>query len=499
MNPAEWLGFVRVDPVADVAAHRWALALLVVAWVLATARGHRRLALALGCAWACAGPLFWCLALERPFGYGFDARATRSTAELVVAATSGRAGESALSADAIPASPAAQLAAVGVDAASLLALAALAPALAAPLLALASLAGSGSARGLLVGVALLTATTTDLDALRGTGLVSGVAYRPEAAFVLPLALATALLAARSRRGVALAALAAGAGLILASRGAGLAAPAVPPRLGVDGLTGAWIVDQGVWLVLAVLRAIGVRRGDQAEVEDRAGAGLALAGASLGLAGGAGFGPLAADPWPGFVVWRIGLLLMATGAVAPLLYALIEPWRARVRWTGSGTDLAAAALVLATAPGAFSAWWEPAALDPLYAESLAPLSTRAATAAAWIDAHAPRAAVVLCSPTYLPEVVLAGRRRVLRAPVLGQPEDAPRRERAEKAALQGRAAAPLYARYGLRYLFIGPGDFRQHGLAYPDALVGRPGLKLRHVAPGGFYIYELAPDETPAGG
>ncbi|MCL4822453.1 MAG: hypothetical protein KJ067_25275 [Vicinamibacteria bacterium] len=499
MNLADWLGLVHVEPLRDVAAHRWALALLALAWVLAAARGHRRLALALGCAWGVAGPLFWALALERPLGYGLDPQATRAAAELVVAAASGRAGESALAGEPVAATVVARFAAGGRDADTWLALAALAPALVTPLLALAAFVTGRGERAALLAALLLTSATGDLDALRGTGLASGIAYRPQAALVLPVVLAFALLAGRvPRSGAVLAGLLAAGGLALPPLG--LPAPAPPSPPGLESLPWALTLDHAPWLALATLRWLQWRAGAPLAAEDRAATGLAAAGLGLGLLGAAGLGPLAGDPWAGHVAWRLSLLLLASGAALPLLHALaaaLKRWRPLA--AREDAHLAAAALVVITAPGAFTAWWAADRLDPLARDSGEPLSANALTAAAWLDAHAPGDAVVLCSPTYLPEVLLAGRRRVLRGPGLGQPADAPRRERAEKAALQGREAGPLYARYGLRYLFVGPGDFRAHGVSWPDALVGRPGLVLRHVAPGGFHLYELVAGGNAAGG
>lgn len=492
MSLAEWMGFARLDPLVDIAAHRWALALLAAAWALAAARGHRRLAFAFGCGWAIAGPLFWALALGRPLGYGLEPNATRSSAELIVAAASGRAGEGVVAGEPVIATPAAQLAAGGLGAPPLIAFATLAPALVAPLLALAAVAcGRGERAGVLA-IALLASATGDLDALRGTGLATGIAYRPEAALILPPTLAVALLAARAGRGgIALAALLAGSGLLLAARGLGLPAPAAPAAVPIDELPWALTLDHGIWLALAALRLAEWRRGDGPTAEDRAGAGFAAVGLALAVGGALGLGPLAADPWPAHVAWRLGLLLLASGAALPLLLALADA-AAGVRGLAGRRreDLAAAALVLVVAPGSFLAWWAPHRLDPLVLESLEPLSPRTLEAAAWLAAHTPPDAVVLCSSNYLPEVLLSGRRRVLRARALGQPVDSERRDRAERAALAGRAAGPLYARYGLRYVFIGPGDFREHGIAWPQDLDGRPGLTLRHVAAGGFRIYEL---------
>ncbi|MCM2256336.1 MAG: hypothetical protein NDJ94_11770 [Vicinamibacteria bacterium] len=495
MSLAEGLGFVRVDPVLDIAAHRWSLVLLVVAWALAAARGHRRLALAFGLAWAFAGPLFWALALGRPLGYGLDPHATRGTAELVVAAASGRAGEAAIAGEPVAISLAARLAVGGLGDAPLIALAALAPALVAPLLALAAFACGRGERAAALAILLLALATGDLDALRGTGLTSGVAYRPEAALVLPIALAAALLVARlARGGLVLAALVAAAALSVVLRGLGLPAPAAPPVVPIEELAWALTLDHGLLLALAALRLWQWRQGGDATAEDRAGAGFAAAGLALGLAGVVGLGPLAADPWPGHVGWRLGLLLLASGAALPLLHELVDlvaglP-RLRTLLDRPREDVAAVLLVLVVAPGSFLAWWAPHRLDPLVLESLEPLSPRTTEAAAWLAANTPADAVVLCSTNYLPEVLLAGRRRVLRAPALGQPEDGERRDRAERSALAGRENPTLYARYGLRYVFIGPGDFREHGIAWPYELDDRPGLILRHTAPGGFRVYEL---------
>lgn len=492
MNLAEGLGFVRVDPVLDIVAHRWSLVLLVVAWALAAARGHRRLALAFGLAWAFSGPLFWALALGRPLGYGLDPHATRGTAELVVAAASGRAGEAAIAGEPVAVTLAARLAAGGLGDAPLSALAALAPALVAPLLALAAFACGRGERAMALATLLLALATGDLDALRGTGLTSGVAYRPEAALILPVALAAALLVARvARGGLLLAALVAAAALSVVLRGLGLPAPAAPPVVPIEELAWALTLDHGLLLALAALRLWQWRQDDDATAEDRAGAGFAAAGLALALAGVVGLGPLTADPWPGHVAWRLGLLLLACGAALPLLHVMAAglarlPALAQRR----RDDLAAALLVLIVAPGSFLAWWAPHRLDPLVLESLEPLSLRTTEAAAWLATNTPADAVVLCSSNYLPEVLLAGRRRVLRAPALGQPADAERRDRAERSALAGRENPTLYARYGLRYVFIGPGDFREHGIAWPHELDGRPGLILRHTAPGGFRVYEL---------
>jgi hypothetical protein len=60
---------------------------------------------------------------------------------------------------------------------------------------------------------------------------------------------------------------------------------------------------------------------------------------------------------------------------------------------------------------------------------------------------------------------------------------------ERAVLEGRAVPALVQRYGLRYVVVAPGDFRDLGLERPEDLDAR-GLRLVRQGAGGLRVYVL---------
>jgi hypothetical protein len=146
-----------------------------------------------------------------------------------------------------------------------------------------------------------------------------------------------------------------------------------------------------------------------------------------------------------------------------------------------------ALVLA---GGFLAWWDPGRTDPIARGSLEPVSDTLMEATGWLRAHTPAEAVILADDDYAAAIPVLAGRRVLRAPGLLTAPDDERRLRLQRAVLQGRATEALRQRYGLRYVFIAPGQFRAEGIVDPQDLDRVDGLRLVYENGKGMRVYEV---------
>jgi hypothetical protein len=465
------------DAVLDVVALRYVLLALALAWAAAALKGRALLILLAGLLFATTAVGFWVLALGRPYGLFIDAAITRAAAEASVVAASGSRAETFLAGEAAPSTPAVVLAAMGVPAPLLI----LAPTFL-PLVFLAAvailiyLACPDRRQAPLAASLWLAFSTGDLETLRGMGIVPFLWSHPWSAWAALALLALALVPlAMVVRVVAVI----GAGLFLLREP--LAGP-VGPGLGLADSFLLLTLDQGPWLALA---AWGVWRG--AWVASRV---CIAAGAVLVLAAVAW--PL--DPWGGHAVYRVGLLLAACGPVELLARGAGEALlagRPSLSRHGDALALGRAALAAAFIPGSFLAWWNPVRLDTVAEASVYPHSSRIVAMADWIRASTPPGAAFLAPPEYGPDLAVLAGRRVLRAPGLGEALDEVRRQRVERLVLAGRGPEGPLRYYDLRYVFLAPGGYPDHGIRGPQDLEARPGFVLRYAADE-FRIYELTP-------
>lgn len=465
------------SPTYDSAALRYVLLALVAVWCWGFARDRPRTALLAGLACCVLSTSFWILALERPWGVLEDAEATRAAAELSVAAASGSA-ESFV----VGVRPAAQLRlsllSAGVPLSLLQLLPTLLPLFVLPALGLVVLWAWERREHSAFGATLvLIASTSELGAVQGWGLLTGIWSHAVTAAALPLVAGCVLLAARAPRARPLSGLAALAVLLAA-------VPAGAP-MGGRALGLALTLDQGLWLPVGLL---GLWR-------DRDPAALALTlGGATGAAVAVFGGP--SDAWGALALMRIGLLLGAAPVLRELAVrigtALQRPWLLR-RLARSPGGLGAAVLLMAVAPAAVLVWWDPLSTDATYAASLSPPSLALEPSTAWIREHTPADAVFLTSPAYASVVAVRSGRRVLRAPEVPPPPDAARRVRAERLLLVRRPLPEWVRRYGVGWVFVAPGDFRARGVESPEELVGRPGLILRYRDHYRVHVFEVEPD------
>jgi len=465
------------DPVFNVVALRYVLLLLALVWAAAAAKGRALAVLGAGLLFTAVAVGFWLLALGRPYGLLVDPSITRAAAEVSVVAASGNRGETFLAGEAAGTTVPVLLARMGVPAPLIL----LAPTLLLPLFlaAVAVLVYAAHPDRALAPVAAtlwLAFSTGDLETMRGMGIVPGLWSHPWSALA---ALALVLLALFPRLAAAWrVSLVVAAGLIL------LRAPLLgvaPKHLGLAQSCLLLTLDQGPWLPLA---ALGLWRG--AWVAARA---LVAGGAALVLA--AVVWPI--DPWGAHAVYRLALLLASCGPVMALARRAGEALvAARPSLSRHGeARLGLAVLIAAFVPGSFLAWWNPVRLDPVAEASVYPLSSRITAVMGWIREGTPRDAVFLAPPGYGPDIAVLAGRRVLRAPALGEAEDEVRRQRVERQVLAGRRPRGPLGFYNLRYVFLAPGGFPEHGVRGPEDLEARAGLALRYAADE-FRIYELTP-------
>lgn len=455
------------DPVFHVALHRYVLAALAVVWAAAVWTGRRHTSLALGVVHTVWAVGFWVLVLGRPYGLFVEGDATARAAEVAVVADTGRTDESFLAAEPRGAGLRGRLGPLG----SLgLLVPTLLPMAAVPLMAL-LLHLLGGPRGRTAALLWLAFSTGALEASRGFGFVSQGWSHPGA--ILKVVVAVALIAAAQRTGkrplVLLAAVIVVAGGLMM----GAAGSEVGPATAFLALT----FDQGIWflLALAALR-LGLSPG--------AGALLAAGGALLALSA-----VLPLDAWAAHALYRVGLLWAAAGPVERLAAILGERVPRRL-WSATPLDRGAAVLLLAIVPGSFLSWWDPPGLDPVARASQEPVSPAALRAMAEVRRIVPAGATVAAGPSYAAEVAVLAGRRVLRTPGLAVAGDDERRARLERLILAGEPLPPhLAGRYRVSYVFLAPGDFRDQGLASPDALRQHPRFRLRYEDGEGLRLYE----------
>ena len=147
------------------------------------------------------------------------------------------------------------------------------------------------------------------------------------------------------------------------------------------------------------------------------------------------------------------------------------------------------MVAVTIAGSFLTWWDPPRMDPLARTSLEPIPDGLAETMDWVRSSTDPQGVFVAGEDYAPAVAVLGGRRVLRAPTLFTAADEERRLRTERAVLSGRRVDGLLRRYGVRYVLLAPGQFRDHRLAEPWGIesAGFPPL---YESRSGLRVYEL---------
>jgi hypothetical protein len=475
LRPGALLGLPEAvpDPLLHLAAFRYFICALALAWALVISRGRRAWWTVTGVAWVVAAVGFWTLGFGRPYGLLEDRDATMRAARVAVVAETG-AREDIVAGESLPGSVWTSLAARGVPPRLLQLLPTLLPLVTLPLLGvLAHLLWGRRDAAAVAAVLWLAFATGELETLRGASLAGGLWSRPEGAVALPVLLASTLGLARVRLlGRAWPLLAA----VLAAVTAAL--PVVPPRLGHSDTLLLLTLDQGAWLLLGGYGL--VRRGDPAA---RA---LTSAGIAL-LVAHAGAAPV--DAVAAHALYRMGLLLGAAPVVADLCARAGEWLAARVRRLDP-SSAGVAAIVALLVPGSFLAWWDPTKTDPVAGASVPTLARALYEVTDWIRHETPPTAVVLASADYAPAVAALSGRRVLRAPTLLQPPDDWRRIRAQAAVLEGRDPQKHVARYGVTFVLIAPAEFAEHGLTAPADLDAHANLRLRHEHAEGYRVYEV---------
>jgi hypothetical protein len=331
--------------------------------------------------------------------------------------------------------------------------------------------------------------TGALDALRGTGFLTGLWTRPRAAMLWVATAAAVLVVGRLRlpvpARVALGVLVVAGGALLGPRGL---------ALGPGDALLALTFDHHLWLLVGLAGL--VRSRDPAACALYAGGSLVVLMRALGGPG---------DAWAGASLARLGLVLGATAwlaEVGPTLAPARLPertFRLSARLGLVAERLPSAAIVALVLAGGFLAWWDPPRTDPVAKESLEPVPEALLEAMEWMRARTPRESSVLAAEDYAAAVSVLGGRRVLRAPGLLTAPDEERRLRLQRAALAGHPPAALLQRYGLRYVFIAPGQFREDGLAQPEDLEGRGAFRLAYSNAKGMRVYEIVTGASDADG
>jgi hypothetical protein len=451
------------------------LAALAAAWC--EARARRGAALAFAVLFALLAVGFWVVALARPYGVLVDAPTTAWAADVSVAGEAG-GGDRFLAGE--PAAPGPwTLLARHLRPGLVLLIPTLLPLVVLPASSLAVAGLWGRREAPLAGILWIGGATGALDALRGTGFVPLLWSRPLASLLWVATVAAVLLVARlrvpGRVATVLGALMVLTWTLLGRRG---------PELGLAGTLWALTLDSHAWLVLG---AVGLWR-----TRDPAAGALVAGGALLALARAAG-GP--GDVWAGAALCRLGLVLAAAPEIDTIASGLAtrlgeRSRRAVVRWGLVPERLPSAALVALLLAGGFFAWWDPVRTDPIARGSLEPVSDTLLDTMQWLRMHTAPDAVILADDDYAAAIPILAGRRVLRAPSLLTAPDEERRVRLERAVLAGRPSPALVQRYGLRYVFIAPGQFRSAGIVEPEDLDRLDGLRLAYENAKGMRVYEV---------
>jgi hypothetical protein len=469
----------------DIACWRDLLVVVGLAAAACEARARRRAALGLGLLFMILAVGFWVAALARPYGVLDDPGITRWAADVSVAGWSG-GDEGFVVGEPSKAGPWAALACrMGPDV--VLLLPTVWPVLLLPAVALVIAGGWGRPEATLAAILWVAGGTGALETLRGVGFLPGLWARPGPSLLWLAALAVILVASRRlRRGDALVAAAVVAGWMAMGR----RWPALGPADALMAIT----LDHHVWLVAGIA---GLRR-----ERDRAAMALVAVGALLALSRGFG-GP--GDVWAGAAFVRTGLVLGAAlwldRVSARLVSGLSDPARRMLdHWKFQPPRVLTGLALAVLLTGSFLAWWDPARIDPVAKAGLEPVPDALVEAMGWIREHTRREAAVLAHDDYAAAVAVLGGRRVLRAPGLVSPVDDERRLRLERAVFAGDPPATLRQRYGLRYVFVAPGQFREHGMDEPEDLERTGTVRLVYANAKGMRLYEIAAAhaDAPAG-
>jgi hypothetical protein len=332
----------------------------------------------------------------------------------------------------------------------------------------------GRPRAALAAILWIAVSTLDLDAVRGVGLLSALWAMPASGVAVAAAIAMTLAAGRwlpSRTGMAAGAFAAIACVLVV----GASLPLAPADV-----AGVLILDALPWVALGLI-GLWSRR-------DPAALGLAAGGVAAILLAACGL----ADGVAATAVYRAGLLLGAAPVIADFADRAAGAFRLPLprerAWSPDGPAVLGTIVAVILA-GAFVTWWDPPRMDPLARTSLEPIPDGLADAMGWIRSSTDPQGVFMAGEDYAPAVAVLGGRRVLRAPTLLTAADEERRLRAQRAVLSGRRVDDLLRRYGVRYLLLAPGQFRDHRLAEPWAIESA-GLALLYSNPSGLRVYEL---------
>ena len=202
-----------------------------------------------------------------------------------------------------------------------------------------------------------------------------------------------------------------------------------------------------------------------------------------------------DVWAGAAFCRLGLVLAAAewmAAEAPRLGTIVsETVRSAVARRGFVPDRLPIALVIAVAlAGSLLAWWDPIRTDRVARESLPPVPEALREAMAWMRTNTVPDGAVVVADDYAAAISVLGGRRVLRAPALLPAPDDERRRRLQHSIFAGRPSPALLLRYGVRYVFVAPGQFREEGVTQPEDLDGNPALRLVQANAKGMRLYEV---------
>jgi hypothetical protein len=222
--------------------------------------------------------------------------------------------------------------------------------------------------------------------------------------------------------------------------------------------------------------------------DPAALGLAAGGSAALLLAASGL----ADAIVAAALYRTGLVLAATPVIADAAEragGLVRFPLPRARsWSPAG-GVVLGAIVAVTLGGSFLTWWDPPRMDPLARTSLEPIPQGLAETMDWIRASTEPGGVFVAGEDYAAAVAVLGGRRLLRAPTLLTAPDEERRVRTERAVLSGTPVESLIRRYGVRYVLLAPGQFRDHHPAEPWGIESR-GFPLLHKSASGLRVYEI---------
>jgi hypothetical protein len=480
LHPGGLVGWPPGVPsvVYDVAWWRGLVVVTGLAAALCEARGRRRAALGFGLLLAWLGVAFWVAALARPYGVLSDPGLTRWAGDVAVAGGSG--GDDGLVVGEPSTAGRWVVLAHRVRPDLVLLIPTLLPLLLMPAAAAVIALAWRRPERTLAALLWIAGSTGGLDVNRGIGFLPGLWARPGPSILWVAVLAVVLSAGRLRRGAAL-----GMALVLAWATLGRRWPGIGAADAILAVT----LDQHLWLVAG---ALGLWR-----TRDQAALALAAGGALLALSRGLG-GP--GDIWAGAAFVRGGLVLgtaLWVESVRPRLAAEIgEKAAAKLtRWRVSPDRVPSALLLAVLLPGSFLTWWTPNLLDPLAKASLEPVPEALEEAMGWIRENTPPEAVILADPDYAPAIAVIGERRVLRAPDVVRAGDDERRLRLERAVFAGAPPAPLRQRYGLRYVFLAPGQFQAYGVEQPEDLARTGAVRLVYANGKGMHLYEIA---SPSG-